>query len=349
MAKKVVIGLSGGLDSTMAALILKREGYDVVGLHFSFTDEKYSDSLNNIIDKLGIEVVFENIRDDFKTVKQHFANEYLNGRTPSPCTFCNRIIKWQKLLDFADRNNCDFIASGHYIQKTKRQGNDYLQKGVDQIKDQSYFLWELSSDLIKRMINPLGNYTKDQVRDMAKKYGFESLARKNESMGVCFLHNSDYRDFLQGYIPNEIEKIGKGIVIDTKGEKIGYHKGYIYYTIGQKRDLDLVDNRKAYVTKIDATNNTLTVDRKESLNHYNILLNNIHLINQDDLIEGSLIHINVRGYGLNPDELAEVKEIKSGTVLLKLTSPAWAVAPGQPVVFYKDDVVLGGGIAEKSW
>jgi len=199
------------------------------------------------------------------------------------------------------------------------------------------------------MINPLGSYTKDQVREMAKENGFETLARKNESMGVCFLHNSDYRDFLQKYIPGEIEKIGKGIVLDDKGKEIGTHKGYIYYTVGQKRDLNLVDNRKAYVTNIDARNNILTVDKKESLNHYNILLDNIHLINQEDITEGSKIYVNIRGYGLNPGELAEVKEIKSNNVLLKLTSPAWAVAPGQPVVFYKDDMVLGGGIAIKSW
>jgi len=349
VSKKVVIGLSGGLDSTMAAFILKEQGYDVSGLHFSFTDEKYPDEIADLSDKLNIPVDTIYIKDDFEIVKQHFAQEYLKGRTPSPCTFCNRVIKWKKLLDYADQNQCDYIATGHYIRKEQQNGYHYLKKGVDPIKDQSYFLWELDSNVIKRMLNPLGDLTKDQVRELAIKHGFTNLARKKESMGVCFLHQTDYREFLKNYIPDEIKKIPKGVVVDQNGKQIGIHNGYIHYTIGQKRDLHLMDNRKVYVTNIDATQNVITVHTKESLNHHHILIRNIQILNPHDIEKGTELQVNIRGYGLNPENPVVVLEKQSDHILLKLTSPAWAVAPGQPVVFYRNDLVLGGGIAEKSW
>lgn len=349
MTKRVVIGLSGGLDSSMAALMLKHKGFDVIGLHFSFSEEKYSDKVQSIAERLNIRLINENIKDDFEIVKQHFVNEYLKGRTPSPCTFCNRIIKWNKLLDFADANNCDFIASGHYIRKKNIDGNYYLQKGIDSVKDQSYFLWELDSSIIKRMCTPLGDFTKEQIREYAKSNGFNDLVTKKESMGVCFLQNMDYRDYLKKYIPDKIKNIKPGKVINEENKQIGTHNGYIYYTIGQKRNLKLNDNKKVYVTNIDSNRNVLKVGTKKSLNHYNILLKQIHLINHKDLKLGTEFNVNIRGYGLNPNELALVKEINSEHILLKLKSSAWAVAPGQPVVFYNNDLVLGGGIAEKSW
>lgn len=347
--KKVVIGLSGGLDSAMAALLLKREGFQVIGLHFSFGDEKYPDSLKEIKKKLDFQVLTEDIKDDFEIVKKHFVDEYLQGRTPSPCTYCNRVIKWKKLIDCANQNACDFIASGHYIRKKEQNGHYYLRKAVDPVKDQSYFLWELGSDVIKKMINPLGDYTKDEIRNIARENGFVDLAEKKESMGVCFLHNKDYRDFLKQNIPEQISKIGKGDVVDSEGNLIGTHKGYIYYTIGQKRDLNLMDSRKAYVTEIDPERNTITVDKKESLNHHHILLKQIQLINNNDLSIGSMVQIDVRGYGLNPDSPAEIIDKTPDSITFKLNDPAWAVAPGQPVVLYNHDIVLGGGIAEKSW
>ncbi len=349
MKKRVVIGLSGGLDSAMAALMLKKKGYNVIGLHFSFSDEKYSTEVNGIADKLEIPLFTENIKNEFEIVKQYFANEYLKGRTPSPCTFCNRVVKWNKLLQFADSNNCDLIASGHYIRKENIKGKYYFKKGVDPIKDQSYFLWELNSDIIERIITPLGDYTKEQIREFAKLNGFNHLASKKESMGVCFLHKMDYRDFLKKYIPDEIRKIKPGVVVNEENQPIGTHNGYIYYTIGQKRDLLLNDNRKAYVGSVDSINNVLKVGSKQSLNHFNIKLAQIHLIDKDDVKPGSEITVNVRGYGLNPKELAIVKEINSQEIIVSLKSAAWAVAPGQPVVFYKDDLLLGGSIAEKSW
>lgn len=347
--RKVVIGLSGGVDSSMAALLLKERGFDVYGLHFSFLDEKYSDNIERLSDQLKIPISILDISNDFEMVKNHFVDEYLKGRTPSPCTFCNRVIKWKKLVDFADENNIECIASGHYIRKAEKDGFWYLKKGIDTIKDQSYFLWELDSNTIKRMVNPLGEFNKNEVRSLAKKYGFNELAKKKESMGVCFLHNMDYRTFIQKYYPNKVRNIRQGEVKNLSGEIIGSHEGYIYYTIGQKRGINLKLKDSAYVTQIDPEKNELIVAPKPSLNRNNIRLESLHVINLHDLKINSQVDINVRGYGLNPEEPAIVKKIDNNSMELELKKPAWAVAPGQPVVFYDRDVLLGGGIAENSW
>lgn len=349
MKKKVVIGLSGGIDSSIAALLLKEQGFDVVGLHFTFSEEKQYEQIEKISTQLGIPVHKIDISEDFEIVKQHFANEYFKGRTPSPCTYCNRIIKWNKLIEFADKNACEFISSGHYIRKAQLNGFYHLQKGVDPVKDQSYFLWELDSKVIKRMVNPLGDYTKDEIKEIAKKNGFENLLRKKESMGVCFLKNMDYRDFLQINYPDKTKEINSGVVKDESNQVIGAHKGYIYYTIGQKRGLSLNVNRSAYVSKINPETNELHIGLKKSLNHHHIIIKSIHLINPQSISKNSTIMINIRGLGLNPEEPALIKQIDDNAIELELKKPAWAVAPGQPIVFYENDIVLGGGTAESSW
>jgi tRNA-specific 2-thiouridylase len=210
-------------------------------------------------------------------------------------------------------------------------------------------MWELDSATIKKMINPLGDLTKKQIKQFAIENGFSDLAKGRESMGVCFLHNSDYRDFLKTYIPEEIKNINQGIVRDENGQIIGTHEGYIYYTIGQKRGLNLQKPREAYVSHIDSLKNELIIGTKDSLNHFNVLLRNVSLIDPKTLSRKSKVLANIRGLGLNPQEPAVVENIGTDSLELKLESPAWAVAPGQPVVLYKNDIVLGGGIAEKSW
>jgi len=199
------------------------------------------------------------------------------------------------------------------------------------------------------MLTPLGNLTKSQVRDLAVEYGFEDIGKGKESMGICFLNNMDYRVFLKKYLSEKASCINSGVVRDEKNQIIGKHDGYLYYTVGQKRDLLLDSSREAYVSKIDPLNNELTIGTKESLNHYNILLKNIRLINPDSLFMNMKIMVNIRGFGLNPEKLAILRTITPETIEFALESPAWAVAPGQPVVFYENDIVLGGGIAEKSW
>ncbi|MEE4198124.1 MAG: tRNA 2-thiouridine(34) synthase MnmA [Bacteroidales bacterium] len=349
MNKKVVIGLSGGVDSTVAALLLKQKGYDVIGLHFCFNNEKYSEKVTEVARRLDIPLEHWSIDDDFEKVKQHFAKEYLKGRTPSPCTFCNKHIKWKKLIDFADHHHIEYVSSGHYIRKVENDGYYYLQRAVDPVKDQSYFLWEIQSRVIQRMITPLGDYTKKEVRQIAKENGFDDLARQKESMGVCFLKQNDYRQFLKDYIPDKLKKITPGDVVDERGAITGTHQGFVFYTIGQKRDLHLKTNRKAYVSRIDPVNNKLTIGSRSSLYHHHLLLRDIHLINPSMITQRSSMDIVIRGLGLNPTRPAIVKTLSKDALELELPGAAWAVAPGQPVVFYHADILLGGGIAEKSW
>ena len=354
---KVVLGMSGGTDSSVSAMMLKEQGYDVIGvsLWFYSADHSYdpNDSYPDFIkdaqslaQKLGMEHHVIDARKEFReNIIQFFLDEYMAGRTPSPCIQCNPQLKWKLLLEKADALGCDYIATGHYIQIEKESETYYIHKGKDPAKDQSYFLWNLNQDILSRTLTPLGKYTKAEVREIAKSYGFAEIATKKESMGVCFMDRKDYRDFLQEMIPDIDQKIGKGEVVNIKGEHLGWHEGYPYYTVGQKRGLELKEKAGLMVSHIDAENNTLILEKKEDLNKTHIRVSDYYFHDISDIQKPGITTV-VRGLGLNPEGFSQITLLNGKELEVKLDNPAWAIAPGQPVAFYIGDKLIGGGFAE---
>jgi tRNA-specific 2-thiouridylase len=250
-------------------------------------------------------------------------------------------------LDKADELNCKHIATGHYIQIIEENGTYYIHKGKDPAKDQSYFLWNLNQDILSRTLTPLGKYTKPEVREIAKSFGFEEVAKKKESMGVCFMDRMDYRDFLQEMIPDINEKVGKGKVVNTKGEHLGWHDGYPYYTVGQKRGLELKEKAGLMVSRIDAKNNTLVLEKKLDLNRTELKISDYYFQNIEDIHKPNITTV-VRGLGLNPEGYSQITIKSESELHVQLEHPAWAMAPGQPVAFYIGDRLIGGGFAEEN-
>lgn len=358
MAKgKVVLGMSGGTDSSVAAMLLKEEGYEVIGVSLWFFTSNHSydknDSVPDFIKdaqdlakRLEIPHHVIDARQEFRdSIIQFFLDEYLAGRTPSPCIQCNPRLKWKLLLDKAKQLGCDSIATGHYIQILEENSVRYIHKGKDPAKDQSYFLWNLNQEILSRTITPLGKYTKSEVREIAKSFGFTSVAKKKESMGICFMNNMDYRDFLQEMVPDINQKIGKGKVLNSNGEHVGWHDGYPYYTIGQKRGLDLKEKQGLMVNRIYPRSNTLIISKKEDLNRTHFSVSDYYFNNTEDITKNNITCI-VRGLGLNPDGFCTIKINSSTKLEVSLEHPAWAIAPGQPVAFYIEDKLIGGGFAE---
>lgn len=350
--KTVVIGLSGGVDSSVAAVLLKEQGYKVIGVTLKlwqkngkFKNETYIDEAKNIAEKLNIEHIVIDAQKEFKeTVVEYFINEYLNGRTPSPCTLCNNQIKWKLLSNVAQKFNYNYIATGHYINIIQLKGYNYIEKGIDEIKDQSYFLWELTNQILSKSLTPLGKLNKTEVRKLAINYGLNNIFNKKESMSVCFLQNSDYRTFINENIGDKT-RIKQGDIFNIKGEQIGTHNGIAYYTIGQKNGLNISANGSFYVKEINAKNNSIIVSTKQELNKREVLVNNLSFINIKDLqtYNGKLT-VKVRGYGLNPEEKCSVEFETNNILRVKFDDDAWAPAPGQPVVFYYKNILLGGGL-----
>ncbi|WP_291859526.1 tRNA 2-thiouridine(34) synthase MnmA, partial [Marinilabilia sp.] len=245
---RVILGMSGGLDSTMSALLLKQQGYQVIGLTLKtwhLHPEQYNQELqkaSSLARELGIEHSILDISQAFKKeVVDYFCEEYQTGRTPNPCNRCNPLIKWPWLIKKADELNCFWVATGHYVQKEKEDDRWYIKKGADHSKDQSYFLWNLNQDILERAIFPLGNLSKREVRKMALAYGLNETARKKESMGVCFLGGTNYRDFLLQKQENTELPVRKGEIVDEAGTTLGSHPGLAFYTVGQKKGLGLTD------------------------------------------------------------------------------------------------------------
>ncbi len=354
---KVVLGMSGGTDSSVTAMLLKQKGYEVIGVSLWFWNSPNEDAKNNelpdfIVDaqqlakKLSIEHHVIDARDEFKNVViGQFLQEYLNGRTPSPCIHCNPNLKWRLFLDKADQLGAEFIATGHYIQILEEDGVFYIHKGDDPAKDQSYFLWNLNQEILSRTLTPLGAFTKSEVREMATGFGHKKVASKKESMGICFLDGMDYRDFLKQEILDVDERIGKGKVVDADGKELGWHEGYPYYTIGQKRGLELKEKTGLMVSRIDTESNTLVLEKREQLNKKEFVVSGYYLNNQDD-ISNSEISTVVRGLGLNPEGYSKLTIIDGNSLKVELDNPAWAIAPGQPVAFYIGNKLIGGGFAE---
>ncbi len=349
---RVAVGMSGGIDSSAVCMMLQEQGYEVVGVTLRMWDipsqfkTPEQQQPNHVLEakelaqRLGIAHYVLDVRDDFKaTVVQNFIDEYMRGRTPNPCVMCNLMFKWRYLLDFADEHECHFVATGHYARIELEQGNYYIAKGVDQRKDQSYFLWRLGNRELSRTLYPLGGLTKDAIRAYVLERGYKEKVEKKESMEVCFIEK-DYRDFLQEHVPELAARVGGGYFVDEQGKKLGQHKGYPYYTIGQRKGLEIALGHPAYVVRINPARNTVRLGTKEELLTRRMLVSDCRLLGE----EGSIVTADVRIRYRSAAIPATILILPEGRALVRFEQDASAITPGQSAVFYHGDRVVGGGL-----
>ena len=352
MSKRVLIGMSGGIDSTVAAILLQEQGYELVGATFRTFDVVQDANLANtkgccsedsiteaqkMAQLLGIEHHVLDFRETFRQyVISNFVDEYAHGRTPNPCVMCNSHIKWGKLLEAADAYGCDYVATGHYAQIAEHRGHLYLKNAVDSIKDQTYFLWMLTEENLRRTIFPLGGLTKTQVRQIAFEHGYVELSKKAESQDICFIPNNDYRTFLsqQGL------HVEPGNYIDSEGKVLGSHCGFCNYTIGQRKGLGIALGHPAHVLRINAEKNTVMLGTADDLKTEYMLLEDAMIINQQELLECSNLTVRIR-YRSKPIP-CQVLPLDNGQMLIHFLEEASAITPGQSAVFYDGKRVLGG-------
>ena len=356
--KRVLIGMSGGLDSTVAAMLLLKQGYELVGATFrTFTPDANCNSSKSccaeetileaqrMAHELGFEHHILDFRDTFKQeVIDNFIQEYQLGRTPNPCVLCISHIKWGKLMQAADMYQCDYIATGHYAQIAEHRGHYYLKKAVDEQKDQTYFLWMLTEENLQKTIFPLGGLHKSQVREIARQHGFEALAKKLESQDICFIPNNDYRTFLaeQGVV------VEPGQYIDNQGKILGMHQGYCNYTIGQRKGLGIALGSPKFVTHIDVENNRVTLGEREDLLATTARIAQVRLRDEEWLKTSPEVYARIRYKSPAVEGIIHFEAANNNTLNQELevlfSSPVWGVTPGQSLVMYKNDLVIGGGI-----
>ena len=350
--------MSGGIDSTVAALMLNDAGYEVVGITMKTWDYAASggskketgccniDSFNDArmaAVQHGFPHYILDIREEFcDFVIENFVEEYMAGRTPNPCVMCNTHIKWRALLKRADALGCEFIATGHYAKiHQHNNGRFYISKAIDETKDQSYVLWGLQQDLLSRTLLPLAPYHKTEIRQMALDYGYPELAKKSESYEICFVPDNDYRGFLKRKIEGLEEKVAGGNFIDKTGKVLGKHKGYPFYTIGQRKGLDITFGKPVYVTGIDPNNNTVMLGDEEDLNRPEMLVRKINWMKYDGITDGMEATVKIRYK--DKGTLSNLYNHEQG-VQVKFFGEAKGIAPGQSAVFYEGEDVVGGGV-----
>ena len=357
---KVLVAMSGGIDSTVTALMLHQEGYEVVGITMKTWDyakagggkketgccnlDSFNDARAAAVHH-GFPHFILDIREEFGDfVIDNFVEEYLAGRTPNPCVMCNTHIKWRALLKRANALDCDFIATGHYAKVREENGRFLISKGLDEMKDQSYVLWGLQQDLLSRTMLPLGGFRKPEIRQMAHDFGYPELAKKSESYEICFVPDNDYRGFLKRRVEGLEQKLEGGNFVDRSGNIIGKHKGYPFYTVGQRKGLDIALGRPAFVTEIIPETNTVVLGEEPDLNRAEMSVGKLNYIKYDSVYDGmeSVVKIRYKDKGtlatLHPrDNLLQVKFFED----------AKGVAPGQSAVFYEGDDVIGGGLIQR--
>ena len=342
--KKVVIGLSGGVDSSVAALLLKQQNYDVIGVTLHLNEkanDSYLEDAKQIAKKLDIPFHILDLRNEFKKyVIEYFANEYINGRTPNPCIQCNKHLKFGLMLDKAKQLfGADYIATGHYAKVIyNNETCRYSIQESDAVgKDQTYVLYCLSQEQLKHTLMPLGDYTKDEIREIARLNGFIT-ADKKDSQEICFVEDNDYAKFIQERY-NYKPIIGE--FVDTHTNKYGKHKGIIHYTVGQRRGLGLSLKSPLYVKKLDVKSNQVILCPKEELYSNSLICSNINLMSIDKLEQPMSVTVKIR-YSA-PKVPATITLLDSDTIKVTFAEPQRAVTPGQAVVFYNNNIVVGGG------
>ena len=336
--------MSGGTDSSVAALLLQDAGYEVTGVTFRFYEKdgatEYLDDARDVCQRLGIQHIVSDQRALFKsTIIDYFIREYMDGHTPVPCTLCNNYLKWPLLRQLADQMGIHHLATGHYVQKREIDNHWHIINGADEDKNQSFFLWGLPQDILQRMVLPLGGLTKQRVREVAEERGFLKAARKKDSFGVCFCP-MDYRTFLRNNVP--AEAIQKGEFVDTNGEFITWHEGYPFYTIGQRRGLGIDLNQAVFVREIIPAENKVVLGDLKSLERIEMRLKDWNIVNPALLLGKDDVTVKIRYR--KQENRCTVTLLPDNTLHIRLHEPLTAIAAGQAAAFYRGDVVLGGGI-----
>jgi len=354
---KVLVAMSGGVDSSVAALLLHEQGYEVIGITMKTWDYASSggnkketgccslDSINDarqLAVKCGFPHYILDLRGEFgESIINNFVDEYMVGRTPNPCVLCNTYIKWEALLKRADMLECEFIATGHYASVRKENERYVISRGIDNTKDQSYVLWGLTQDSLKRTMFPLGNFHKKEIRALAEERGYLELANKSESYEICFIPDNDYRSFLKRRVGED--KINDGDFVLADGTKIGRHKGYPFYTIGQRKGLELAVGHPMFVTEVIPETNTVVLGTEEELNKQSMTVGRYNLVKYAKLPVDMQAHTKIRYKDIGAP--ATINE-ENGKVKVLFHKKVKAITPGQSAVFYEGEDLLGGGFIE---
>lgn len=343
--------MSGGIDSTAACLMLQEQGYEVVGVTMRVFDldsqmgpegePNFIVEAREVAERLGIEHHVADERVGFgQQIVRYFVDEYMRGRTPNPCVMCNPLFKFRVLTQWADSLGCDYIATGHYVQTVCDDGHYYIVTGDDPQKDQSYFLWNLSQEVLARCVFPLGGWKKADVRQYLEDKGFALKAKEGESMEVCFIEG-DYRDFLRKHCPEIDEQVGQGKFVDSAGRTLGMHQGYPYYTIGQRKGLGIALGKPAYVLKLNPEKNTVMLGDVEQLMTRYMLVETPRLVCEKQFYAAKELTVRIR-YRSRAVPCEVVREVDGGMLLIRFSEEVSAVTPGQSAVFYVGRRLVGG-------
>lgn len=354
MGNKVVVGMSGGVDSSVAAHLLKKAGYDVIGVTMqiwqdedNFTQESEGgccglsavDDARRVAQALDIPYYVMNFKKEFKAnVMDYFVNEYLQGRTPNPCIACNRYVKWESLLKRSLDIGADYIATGHYARVLKLENGRYtLRKSATAAKDQTYALYNLTQYQLSHTLMPVGEFTKDEIREIAKDINLR-VANKPDSQEICFIPDNDYAKFIE---ENSGEKIIPGNFVNSAGEVIGKHKGITHYTVGQRKGLNLSLGHPAFVLEIRPETNEVVIGTNDEVFSDKLYANNLNFMAIEDL-EGTM-EVDAKIRYSHQGAKCTIKKVGEDEVECIFEEPQRAITPGQAVVFYKDDYIVGGG------